>query len=79
MTARDTAEIGGFLIAVGSIIYQAGKSKQWADGIGKLCRRVNTTQEYRWLMQLAEDVQKADTQDERNMLAQRIREDARRL
>jgi hypothetical protein len=30
-------------------------------------------------MQLAEDVQKADTQDERNMLAQRIREDARRL
>jgi hypothetical protein len=76
MDVRDMAEVGGFLLAVGGIIYQAGKSRQWSDGIANLCRRVNAEQERRWLAQLADDVEMAETKEHRNRIARRIREEA---
>ena len=86
MTIRDTVEIAGFVIVAGGIVYHAGRtaeqfkqlssqSRKWADGLGDLFRSNNKRQERRWMLQLADDVEVAETQEKRSRIATRIREE----
>jgi hypothetical protein len=86
VTARDALELAGFAVTIGGIIFHAGKTserfaqserqtKAWADGLGGLFRASNTRNERRWMLQLADDVELAETQEKRTRIATRIREE----
>jgi hypothetical protein len=76
----------GLALTIAGIIYKAGRdrerfannerqAKQWADGLGGIVRTNSTRQERRWMLQLADDVENAETEGKRKQIAIRIREE----
>ena len=73
-------------VTIAGIIYKSGRdrerfannekqAKAWADGIGGIVRTNSTRQERRWMLQLADDVENAETEGKRKQIATRIREE----
>jgi hypothetical protein len=87
MTIPEIVAIAALILSIAGLVYNAGKlserqeqserqTKAWADGLGNLERKNSTQSERRHWLQLADDVEVADTQTKRNRLATRIREEA---
>lgn len=86
MSAADIIALVGVILTLAAMIYKAGadrerfansdkQSKQWADGLGGVVRSNNERQERRWMLQLADDVEGAESNEKRKQVATRIREE----
>jgi hypothetical protein len=86
MNVTEIILIATFLLTIAGLIYKAGRTseqldeskrqtKQWADGLAGLVRKNSTRAERRWMLQLADDIEVADTDEKRKRIATRIREE----
>ena len=86
MNWRDAIAFAGFAVVIGRLVFNEGKNserfdrlqkqtKEWADGLGKLSRANSAKTERRWMLQLADDVEIAETKEQRQRIAIRIREE----
>lgn len=87
MTIVEIVTVCGLILTIAGLVYKAGKTserqeqserqtKAWADGLAGLERKNSTQAERRHWLQLADDVEVADTEEKRKRLATRIREEA---
>ncbi len=86
MITQEIVALLGFGLTIAVLIFKAGRdrerfanaerqSKQWVDGLGGIVRTNNSKAERRWMLQLADDVEDAETQEKRTRIATRIREE----
>ena len=52
------------------------QAKKDADGIARMLRDAKSVEQRRWLHEIADTVEESDSQEKRNRVAKRIREDA---
>jgi hypothetical protein len=55
------------------------QAKKDADGIARMVREEKSVEQRRWLHEIADKVEEADSQEKRARVANRIREDAWRI